>query len=299
MRAVVSFRAPALAGGVAPVTVTKSMLNEMAGAVQYALFNESDGMYWRMPEEDQEKIGSFGPGQRWQWGTVIDVDPSPTGAELAAAGARTHPETGNRDLLLGLFTGETDEAGNLIENPTPRIQLFAAEIIAAGYDPVDVAKHEIGHRLRYNDEHEVGSAQGAAAPVTLPPGENPCHFCAADEWLSTSERALFGLRERAHMQHRIPLGLGGRIGEVRARLDRAQAALDRADAAEPWLAGRQGELRQLRTLILAGQQTLEGEQLSPQDISEAHAYVNRAWDASYDLGHAYQVHVHHPEIVQR
>jgi hypothetical protein len=299
MRAVESFRAPALASGGAPVTVTTAMLNEMAGAVQYALFNESDGMYWRMPVEDQEKIGSYGPGGHWHWGTVIDVDPSPTAAELAAVGATKHPETGKRDLLLGLFTGDADDAGNLVEEPPPRIQLFAAEILAAGYDPVDVAKHEIGHRLRYNDEHEPGLAQGAAAPVTLPAGENPCHFCAADEWLSTSERALFGLRERAHMQHRIPLGLGGRIGEVRARLDRAQAALDRADAAEPWMAGRQGELRQLRALIQAGQEVLEGEQLSPQDISTAHGYIHRAWDADYDLGHAYSMHINHPEIARR
>ena len=294
MKALATFCAPAIAAGV-EIAVDKVTLSSMAGAVNAALFNESTGAYWRMDPADAEKIGFHDQGGRWHWATLIDVDPAPTGQELALVGVTLNPETGRRDRLLGLFTGDTDAHGNLLEDPSdpPRIQLFAAEILAAGYDPVDVAMHEIGHRLRYNDEHVPAPPSTFVANRTLTLSENPCDFCALDDWLSTSERALYSLRERSHMQHQIPMGLGGRIPEVRERLERAAAALDRAER-HAEISGRQGEIRALRGLIESGRAALEGDELGPQDMSRAHAIVARAWDANVDLGQAYYVALLHP-----
>lgn len=265
----------------------------MAGAVEYALFNETSGWWWRLDKAEQERIGAWGPDGRWRWATVIDVVPSPTAADRASVGVA--PDGGgHRDHLLGLFTGDVDANGDLIEDPDhpPLIQLFATEIAAASYDPVDVAIHEIGHRLRYNDEHD-NPPQEVVGAVILADGENPCPVCAVDDWLSMSERALFALRERSHMQHRIPEGLGGRIPEVRAKLDRAHQSLDRAELL-PEVSGRMGEVRQLRGLIDQALDALDGDHLGPQDISVAHTYAFRAWDANVDLGHAYQLALRAP-----
>jgi len=92
-----------------------------------------------------------------------------------------------------------------------------------------------------------------------------------------------GLRKRAHLQHQIPLGLGGTIPLAAKKTAEARSNLALIAASLP---GRDGEIRQLDAILAQLHDELS-KQMTPEDVSRAHALAVRAWDRAYDLNHIY------------
>jgi hypothetical protein len=267
---------------------TKAQLGAIAGAINEALFGPT-GIYDRLPPLEQSMIGYFDQGGRWRWETEIFVEERPSRQllhDIARGGDGVEGivlQPGQH--LLGLFTDGPSQM--------PTIQVFADEAAAVSHDPVDVAIHELGHRFEY-DHSKLPALVGLTAgpPSQLPSVhvarngnvESSCPVCLLEGNLARAEKALDGLRQRALLQHRIPQGLGGRIPETRRTLENAATQLALVSEMVP---DRQGEVRSLQAQIDATQQALAGEALQPEDVSRAHALAYRAWDAAYDLGHAY------------
>lgn len=257
----------------------------MAGQVQAAIWGPR-GLAHLLPGEEKGLLSE----------TEIVVESEPSAEDRALA------EAGPKDKLLGLFT-----------HPPSRIQLFASDITAAGYDPVDVVTHELGHRFSYDHAlrpaavairiGELGNlpprtdgqaprrsppAGWATAPglfgeeATVVRGSDTCPMCLLHARMAESEKLLDGLRKRAHLQHQIPEGLGGTIPLAQRKLAEAQGAL----GAVQGMAVDQDEVRRLSDTLQAAQDQLSGWQ-TPESISVAHDTVYRGWDLAFDINSHY------------
>jgi hypothetical protein len=254
----------------------------MAAVVHQAVYG-STGVYWRLPPEAQKRIG-YWSGDRWVEVTPIDVVAKPESIHLAALQQEGIKIDLRREKLLGLWT--------LSKKGQSHIWLFADDIQDHGADPGDVAIHEIGHAAfdqpdYYGHDHSAGvTASGDVVAVEA--AELGCGgpFCKLDTHLADVTMNLDGLRQRAHLQHRIPEGLGGRIPEARMKLQVASSFLVETATFMP---DREGQRRMIQDRIDAVQIALAGDSLSPDDVSRAYALSYQAWDASYDYGHAWQL----------
>jgi hypothetical protein len=258
----------------------------MAGVIEEGLYGPT-GMYWRVPAKAQALMDAC----------PLDVMAQPSRGDIEAL-QRAGTPVGRGDRLLGLYTrvGSPDD-------PVHHIQVYGGPVGEVDEDPVMVAYHEYGH-LIYDDPDHQGVRFETAFGVIISETEMETRLrasgqlgaehapgcggptCQLEGELARSMAALDGLRQRAHMQHKIPLGLGGRIPETRDRLEVARSWLSQAGALMP---DRQGQVRSIERLISASQEALTGEELGPDDVGRAYAAVYRAWDASYDFAHAYQL----------
>ena len=257
-------------------------VDHMAGAVHHALYGPT-GIAHLLPPGERQLLDDT---------EIVVVDqPSPEDKQLAQAS----PE----DRLLGLFT-----------HPPSRIQLFASDIMAAQYDVVDVAVHEIGHRMNYDHSLEEANVamlerqgqthhHGARIPGWLEPeagilpmaqvetrvlnsGGDQCPVCLLHQKTAECEKLLDGLRKRSHLQHRVPDGLGGLIPLLQVRVSEAQGTLA---LVEGMLPDRKGQTRMLSGQLQELGDSLQGWQ-TPESVSQAHALAYKAWDSSFDISHA-------------
>ena len=258
----------------------------MAGVIEEGMYGPT-GMYWRVPAQAQALMDAC----------PLDVMAQPSRGDIEAL-RRAGTPVGRGDRLLGLYT----RVGSP-EDPVHHIQVYGGPVGEVDEDPVMVAYHEYGH-LIYDDPDHQGVRFETAFGVIVSETEMETRLrasgqlgaehapgcggptCQLEGELARSMAALDGLRQRAHMQHKIPLGLGGRIPETRERLEVARSWLSQAGALMP---DRQGQVRSIDRLISASQEALTGEELGPDDVGRAYAAVYRAWDFSYDFAHAYQL----------
>jgi hypothetical protein len=258
-------------GGVSDLTVVQ----RMEGAVHTAVYGPS-GYYWRLPPEDQRKLGYFDDADVWHEVCPIDVVEYPPRSDveaLAQEGVHLSPN----DRLLGLFTARGDGSD-------PHISVYALPILEVHADPGEVALHEIGHLVDPVGHPDFPAYEAVALPEPEP-GQigRDCPFCNVDEELSVVAMALDALRQRAHLMHKVPPGLGGRVPESRRRLVRARHELDRAAKLMP---ERAGQARTVADAIERTQASLEG-QLGPDALSRAWQLAYAAHDLNTDFAHAY------------
>jgi hypothetical protein len=156
----------------------------------------------------------------------------------------------------------------------------------------EIALHEVGHLIDPEGNPDY-AAELAVAPIeedpadvvaTLQGVDAHCHFCEASNGLAICTMDMDGTRQRAHLRHQVPRGLGGLIPATRKRL---LVVLHELDEAEPLLPGRSGQFDMVREMIGDCQVALSGNALGPDDISQAHKLLYRAWDANFDLVWAY------------
>ncbi len=254
----------------------------MAAVVHEAVYGPT-GVYWRLPPEAQERIG-YWQGSQWVEVTPIDVVDKPQNVHFAALRQEGIQVDVRRERLLGLWT---------LTKGKSHIWIFAEDIQAHGANPADVAIHEIGHAAfdqpdYYDHDHSAGVTLAGGDTVTVEAVEVGCGspFCKLDTHLSDVTMNLDGLRQRAHLQHRIPDGLGGRIPEARLKLQAASGFL--ADTAT-YMPDREGQRRMIQDKIDMVQMSLAGDNLSPDDVSRAYTLSYQAWDASYDYIHSWQL----------
>lgn len=242
--------------------VDNSTVDMMAGSVWNALYGPT-GVVHLLPDEERQML----------FDTEIVVEDKPSKRDLALVAE----DVGADGKLLGLFT-----------HPPSKIQLFASSIIAVGYDPVDVATHELGHRLNYDHSLRkanvalVGRREGPAEARVLISGDS-CPVCLLHSRLADVVMLLDGLRKRAHLQHEIPLGLGGTIPLAAKKTAEARSNLALIATSMP---NRQGEIRELDSMLDQLQHAL-AQHLTPEAVSAAYILAYRAWDRAYDLNHAY------------
>lgn len=242
----------------------------MKGAVHHAIWGP-EGIAWLLPQPDETDDPEHSEFQMLV-DTTIYVCDEPTKHDISLVAE----DVGDDGKLLGLFT-----------HPPSVIQLFAANIIEVGYDPVDVITHELGHRFNY--DHSLRPANVA---MTAKVGGEPrvrsliaddCPVCLVHRKLADTTMLLDGLRKRAHLQHEIPLGLGGTIPQCYQEVTEARSTLAMVTAMMP---GRAGQIRNLDGMLNQLQVALS-QWMSPEDVSEAYALAYRACDRAYDLAHAY------------
>ena len=205
--------------------------------------------------------------------TEIEIKDQPSKKEISMVAS----DVGDHGVLLGLFT-----------HPPSKIQLFASSILEVGYDPVDVATHELGHRFNYDHSLRpaavtmVGRRAGHAEARVLVSGDS-CPVCLLHARTAEVMGLMDGLRKRSHLQHQIPQGLGGTIPLAAKKVAEARSSLALVANEFP---DRQGEVRDLDNLLATMQDELN-QWLTPEDVSRIHAQSIRAWDKAYDLNHQY------------
>jgi hypothetical protein len=260
-----------MAEGTAPAT--KEVTEAMNGSIRYALFDSPTSLIRLLPKDQAAILDD----------TLVMTlsEPSKRDRELAQAKPGQH--------LLGLFTDGP--------NMQATIQTFASDILAVGYDPQDVARHEAGHRLDHDHSKRSAavalfSSSAQAAPGRLEErvvtGDTAisCPVCALPRKMAEVVMNLEGLRLRSHLQHQIPLGLGGLIPLSRRQVDEARSL---CGVVESMLPDRDADTQHLQTLLADLQESLLGRNgtgwMTPEDVSVAHTLAYRAWDRAYDLAH--------------
>ncbi len=267
--------------------MSADVIAQVSGAVSQAVYGPT-GAYWRLPAAAQDRMDQ----------TPIDVLEMPSRADLAALAAEGI-EVSDPMRLMGLYTRQIHRPGHPDEHASHLIQVFALPTLYHQADPADVVIHEIGHAAFDQPDYDAnGHAIGAVGFVAGTHDGIPVHvsaegdqdgycpFCELDGNLARAAMALDGLRQRAHLQHRIPMGLGGRIPETSRYLATAMSELNQASSLMP---DRPGETRAVSRLIEQAQAALSGENLTPDDVSSAYHAAYRAWDAGYDFGHVFQL----------
>ncbi len=260
----------------------------MAGVVQQGVFGAT-GVFWRLPRENQDRILKDNGNGTYTEVTSIWVLERPEPWHIQALAGEGIKLDAKSDRLLGLWTRSRSGAS--------RIDLFAADITAHNADPVDVAIHEIGHAAfdqpdYYDHDHATGFLAPDASNLAVLTNPNEgwddsgCPFCRLDTHLADVQSNLDGLRQRAHLQHRIPPGLGGRLPEARRKLQAAVIDLQETTALMP---DRAGQARMIGEQIQATITALSSEQMTPEDVSRAYVLAYKAWDSSYDYGHIWQL----------
>ena len=240
----------------------------MKGRVESAIWGPG-GISELLPDEEYQMLRD----------TEIRIDDQPSNNDLALVAG----EVGPGDHLLGLFT-----------HPPSKIQLFASSIIAIGYDPVDVATHELGHRFNYDHSLRpalvsmVGQSVGSQEARVLIASDD-CPVCLLHSKTADVEKLMDGLRKRAHLQHMIPLGLGGTIPLAGKRTSEARSNLALIASMMP---NRMKEIEQLDDMLGELQRRF-AETMTPEDVSAAHTLAYRAWDRAYDLNHVYWLNMLH------
>ena len=251
---------------VAMSNVSRETVNNMAGAVENALYGPG-GIAWRLPPDEQQMLID----------TSIQVQDHPNSEDIALVS----DEVGDGHLL-GLFT-----------HPPSKIQIFASSALAVGYDPVDIATHELGHRFGYDHSERPAKIAMSGSAYTEPRVRNlvaeDCPVCLIHRKLAEVVMLLDGLKQRAHLQHQIPLGLGGTIPQAAALVVEARANLAIAAAS---FQGREGQVRALDQQLIQLENALNQWQ-SPESISQAYALAYQAWDKAYDLNHIYWLQTLH------
>jgi len=262
--------------------VGQAVTDRMASQVWAARWDQNTGWGNLLPA-DQRELLMHTP-------TVVVDQPSPEHLHMIGASPSAH--------LLGLYTAGPHHEDALV-------QLFAAEIIALGYLPADVDRHEFGHVAGFNhtsrvatvvDDGVMGTVCNECTPrpqlpahVHVPGSSNNCPVCRMEHHLLLVMGHLDGIRLRAHLQHQIPLGLGGLIVQCRRDLDEARTC---CALATPMLPDRQGQMRTMSELIDQLGEELNGY-LAPEDVSRAHATAYRAWDAAFDINHVFWLRALH------
>ena len=243
-------------------SVDRHTVDTMRGRVEAAIWGPG-GIAELLPDEEYQMLVD----------TEIRVYDQPSKNDLALVAS----EVGKDGHLLGLFT-----------HPPSKIQLFASSIVAVGYDPVDVATHELGHRFNYDHSvtraavSMVGHSDGNKEARVLVATDD-CPVCLLHSKTADIEKLMDGLRKRSHLQHRIPLGLGGTIPLAHQRTSEARSNLA---LIAPMMPNRSKEIDQLDTMLAELQQRFSVT-MTPEDVSAAHALAYRAWDRAYDLNHVY------------
>ena len=246
--------------------VDRKTVDDMNGAVYAAIWGPG-GIAYLLPRD--------GPDSEYQMllDTEIVVQDEPSKKDIALVAN----EVGDSGVLLGLFT-----------HPPAKIQLFASSILEVGYDPVDVATHELGHRFNYDHSLRpaavtmVGRREGNAEARVLVSGDS-CPVCLLHARLAEVMGLMDGLRKRAHLQHQIPQGLGGTIPLAAKKVAEARSSLALVANEFP---NRQDEVKSLDALLAQMQNELN-QWLTPEDVSRIHEQSIRAWDKAYDLNHQY------------
>jgi hypothetical protein len=268
------------------VQVTPSEVDEMSNLVNYDLFGPT-GAVWNLPAGQRDIMVSGKPGAAkpkvaiWVQDSATQLD-----KDLVHAGPDDH--------LLGLYT-----SGDERFDGKPTVQIFADACVATGTSPSDVAIHEMGHVLEFNHSSRVGIVENHGAAYTVCADCEPrvaahmgsgvwsrdpdCPLCLLCIDTAVILANCNDVKIRAHLQHQIPLGLGGLIVETRNWVTDAQTQLTEGAALVPWmgpsLAACGGFLNQLSTM-LSGMQT-------PESMSKAYEVAYRARDAAVDITHAY------------
>lgn len=271
--------------------VSPAEIDEMAALVNYDLFGPT-GAVWLLPPKQRALMVEGGPGHaRPKVNIFVEQQSSPYDRELVHAGPG--------DQLLGLYT-----SGDERFDGQPTIQIFADASRATATSPSDIAIHEMGHVLDFNHTSRVGviDHDGAAftvcvdcEPRTSPSAahsftRNPdCPLCLLSIDTAVVEKNLDGIRTRAHLQHQIPLGLGGLLVETRTWVADAVRQLSEAGPLVPQMGP---ELALCAGYLGALGDALQG-MLSPEQVSTAHTLAYKAWDSAFDLAHGFFLHLFH------
>ena len=275
------------------VRVTPSEVDEMSALVNYDLFGPT-GAVWRLPANQRALMVSGQPGNAHPKVDIwVQDQSSQHDRDLVHAGPTDH--------LLGLYT-----AGDERFDGKPTIQIFADACVATGTSPGDVAIHEMGHVLEFNHSSRVAIVENGGNAYTVCADCEPrththiggrwspdpeCPLCRLCRDLAVSAFYLDMIRQRAHLQHQIPLGLGGLIVEIRNWV--ADAAVNLTESA-PLVAWMSAELSTCGALLSKLQDQLQG-MLSPEQVSAAYATAYKAGDAAVDLAHGYFLREYHGE----
>lgn len=246
--------------------VSQRQLDQMAGEIHRALFGPG-GVADLLPADERQMLED----------TDIDVEDFPSRHDIGLL----QEDSDNGKRLLGLFT-----------NPPAVVRVYAANVIRAGYDPVDVAIHEVGHRLNY--DHSLRDAavalQAPKAAAHTAPAEarvlvapDSCPFCLLHARTAEVMALVDGLRIRAQLQHQIPLGLGGTIPLAARKVAEARGALA---TAATYLPDRAGAVREADGYLAQLQQRLQ-QWLAPDDLAGVYVIARKAWDRAYDLNWVY------------
>lgn len=265
--------------------VTPAEVDEMAALANYDLFGPT-GAVWRLPEPQRRIMVDGNPGNaRPKVAIYVQHESTQYDRDLVHAGPTDH--------LLGLYT-----AGDERFDGKPTIQIFADACVATGTSPGDVAIHEMGHVLEFNHSSRVGMVEhsGAAytvcvdceprAPVTshaVWSADPECPLCRLCRDLAVATMNLDAIRQRAHLQHQIPLGLGGLIPETRNWVTDAQHQLTEGASLVTWMGS---QVSQLGSLLNTLNNDLQGI-LSPEQVSAAWRLAYTAHDLAVDITHAY------------
>jgi hypothetical protein len=267
------------------VVVTDREVQQVMAVAQEAMFGRL-GFFWRFPLQDQERFwGRNARGDFTEERCPILVDPWPAPDHVGALREEGYAAT--RENLEGLTTGVVRPDGYL---ELPEIRLFAGPIILHGADPGRVLLHEAGH-VTEPLLHPDFAPDQQVAPDEPEPREvhgEDCPFCNVDEEVAVVVMAMDSTAQRAHLQHRVPKGLGGRIPESQRRLARALQELDRAENVWP---GQPGQVRQVREAIRDTYAALAQGELGPDDLDEVFRRAYRAHDLMVDYAHAYYLQV--------
>lgn len=272
---------------------TPAEIDEMATLVNYDLFGLT-GAVWNLPPEQRALMAAGKPGNAKP---MVDIWVQ----DAATQHDKDLVHAGPSDQLLGLYT-----AGDERFDGKPTIQIFADACLATGTSPSDVAIHEMGHVLDFNHTSRVGIVQNSTGAYTVcadcEPRTTHAHM-ESTTWSRDPDCALCRLcidaavilcnlndiRLRAHLQHQIPLGLGGLIVETRFWVTDAQSQLTEGAPLAPWMSSSisacGGYLDQLTTM-------LHGMQ-SPESISKAYQVAYKARDTAVDITHSYFLHEYH------
>lgn len=262
--------------------VSQEKVTAMTGTIWDGLCGPS-GDLWRLPDQQAQMVREMMSRGR----LLVADQASPRDRDLVGAGPNDH--------LLGLYTAQEN-------NRNAEITVFANEAIAAHYDPMDIVRHEIGHYFELNHSSRVAlvetngdvttvcadcerrsSPKLSAAPHQPPGMADTCPVCQLHTHMAQATMLLDGLRQRAHMQHQIPKGLGGTILLVRKRLNAASQTLPQV---VPLMPNHPGLLRSFAGLLQRTQSAVAGMQ-TPESVSLAYSLSYRAWDLSYDIAHQY------------
>lgn len=269
---------------------TSVAAGEAAGAIHHYLYGEGPASFTRMlPPVNAHLLAT----------THLIIENASTNHFRTLAG--TPPDS----LLLGLYT-----------TPPAEIRVFIDGCRATGHDPIDVFRHELGHRFGFDHTtHPVTTAYYVVNGVTrctsfhpediVPTGWSDTHeraidtadcpFCQLFTLTSSVAMHLTFLRERAWLAAQptqLPIGLGGTIPLLRTKLDTAHATL--LLCATQW-PDRQGDIRRVDDWLHATQEALDGW-ITTEEITPAQQAAWRAAEAAYSLDHRYYVHMVHPEV---
>lgn len=271
---------------------TPAEIDEMAALVNYDLFGAETGAVWRLPAKQRGIMVEGSPGHaKPKVNIYVEQTSTAYDRELVHAGPGDH--------LLGLYT-----SGDERFDGQPTIQIFADASRATGTSPSDIAIHEMGHVLEFNHSSRVGVIEHAGAaytvcadcePRTTPSAahvftRNPdCALCLLSIDTAVIEKNLDGIRQRAHLQHQIPLGLGGLIVETRSWVADAIKQLSESNPLVPWMGT---ELAQCAGYLGQLSDAMQG-MLTPEQVSAARTIAYQAWDKAFDLGHGYFLHLFH------